>query len=77
MISTVSVFGDNKKNNYLPFLSRKLDNHDWLISVSATQTDKIQTEFTKEQIKETFPKIPSSMYQKVKIPDNAFDDRYR
>ncbi|MCT6821244.1 MAG: hypothetical protein M3Z86_03485 [Lactobacillus panisapium] len=68
-------FGDNKKNNYLPFLSRQIDNHDWLISVSATQTDKIQTEFPKELIKKQFPQIPSRMYQKVKIPDNAFDNR--
>lgn len=68
-------FGDDKSLKSSFFLNLNLQGHFWNIKSSKTQTKMFQTEFTKEQIKETFPKIPSSMYQKVKIPDNAFDDR--
>lgn len=68
-------FGKNKWSKSSSFLSLNLQEHFWSIQSSKIPNNIIQTEFTKEQIQETFPKIPSSMYQKVKIPDNAFDDR--
>lgn len=68
-------FSSDKKSQFSFFLNLKLRGHIWTIHSSKAQTKLYQTEFPKELIKKQFPQIPSSMYQKVKIPDNAFDDR--
>ena len=68
-------FGDDKDNHYAPFLTRNLDSDDWVLSGSATQSDKVQTEFPEDFIKEQFPRLPDKMYQIVDIPNNVYDKR--